>query len=334
MNQPVSVESLPFFAVALGFFYAFANGFRDASTVVATVVSTRALTPTIAFALCSVAEFFGTFVMGSAVAATMTQTVLVKDFVFSAHDFTRMFCVGLSVALVWGTLSWWRGWPSSNGHALLAGLIGAALAIWGPAHVRLGLAGTVFLFLLLSPLAGFFIAVAFTALLRWIGERMSSKARFMSDGCHVASCLCVAAAHGSNNGQLVIGAMIPLLGTVGVTPLANRFFIALALAAGVLVGGRRILKKLSLKFYRIRDPQGLGAEISSAATIFLCGGLGFPASTTQVVAGSIIGAGVAQNPRRVRWDFAQEMVLSWIITFPVVCLGAFLVGEALRAGGW
>jgi PiT family inorganic phosphate transporter len=95
-----------------------------------------------------------------------------------------------------------------------------------------------------------------------------------------------------------------------------------------------MLKKLSLNFYRIRDPQGLGAELTAAGTIFACGFFGFPASTTQVVAGSILGAGVAQNPRRVKWDFAQEMVLSWVVTFPVVCLAAFLACEAVIAGGW
>ena len=334
MNQSVLTDGPLVFTVGLALLYAFSNGFRGAATVAATVVSTRALTPTVAFALCAVAEFFGAFLMGAAVATTMSKTVLVEGLAVSPHDLVRMLCIGLIVALAWARICWWRGWPTSNGQSLLAGLVGAALAIWGPAHVRTRLASMVFIVLIIGPLLGFVISIGVTAVLRWIGERLSARARVWANGCHVLSCLGVAAAHGSNEGQFAVGVLLPLVGLLGVRPVSIRFSVALALSAGVLVGGQRMLKKLSLKFYRIRDPQGLGAELTSAATIFACGFFGFPASTTQVVAGSIIGAGVAQNPRRVKWDFAQEMVLSWVITFPVVCLVAFLISEALHAGGW
>jgi inorganic phosphate transporter, PiT family len=333
MNQSLLMDGPALFAVCLALLYAFCNGFRDSATVAATVVSTRTLTPPVAFALCAVAEFLGAFLLGAAIASTISKTVLVGT-TFVAADITRMLCIGLGVAWVWGMLCWWRGWPTSNGHALLAGLIGAALSIWGPSHVRTEKISAVFLVLIASPLLGFCIAAVVTMTLRWIGERLSMRARTWVNGWHVASCLGVAAAHGSNDGQLILGVLLPLLTVTGGTTLSARLLVAVALAAGVLIGGHRILKKMSLKFYRIRDPQGLSAELTSAGTIFACGIFGFPASTTQVVAGSIIGAGVAQNRRQVKWDFAQEMVLAWVVTFPVVCLVAFLIGEMMRVRAW
>lgn len=334
MIQTHSLNGPLFFTVGLALLYAFNNGFRSAATVAATIVSTRVLTPTVAFALCAVAEFVGAFLLGAAVASTMSKTVLVDGLVVNEHDLVRMLCVGLGVAFIWARICWWRGWPTSNGQALLAGLVGAALAIWGPASVRLRLAGLVFVILIISPILGFLLSIVITGALRWIGEHLTTRVRMFADGCHVLSCLCVAAAHGSNEGQLAVGVLLPLMNIFGIHPISVRFSVAAALSVGVLIGGQRMLKKLSLKFYQIRDPQGLGAELTSASTIFACGIFGFPASTTQVVAGSIIGAGVAHNPRRVKWDFAEEMVLSWVITFPVVCLAAFLIGETLHMGGW
>jgi PiT family inorganic phosphate transporter len=334
MKPSVPPNALLCATVAIALLYAISNGFRGAATIAATVVSTRALTPSVAFALCAVAEFVGAFLMGAAVASTMSKTVLTDNFAASPQDLAAMLCAALGVALAWGRICWWRGWPTSSGQALLAGLVGAALAIWGPSHVRVRLSLMVFLILLVSPLLGFFVAIAVTAVLRWIGERLTSRVRGIANACHVLSCLGVAAAHGSNEGQLAVGVLLPLVGLFGIHAGAVRFFIALALSLGVLVGGQQMLKKISLKFYRIRDPQGLGAELTSATTIFACEIFGFPASTNQVVAGSIVGAGVAQNARRVKWDFAQEMVLSWVVTFPVVSLLAFLAGAALREGGF
>jgi PiT family inorganic phosphate transporter len=114
--------------------------------------------------------------------------------------------------------------------------------------------------------------------------------------------------------------------------ISLRFMVAFALSMGVLLGGRRILKKLGMKFYRIRDAQGLSAELTSAGTVLACSMTGFPASTTQVIAGSIIGAGVAKNPRMVRWPVVREIMTSWLITFPSVSVLSFLLGESLKWG--
>jgi PiT family inorganic phosphate transporter len=330
----VPLDGFSAFAVGLALTYSFFNGFRDAATIAATVVSTRVLTPAVAFALCSVAAFGGALLLGGAVAATISKTILVEGASFTIHDFNKMVCIGIAVALAWGLICWWRGWPTSNAHALIAGLVGAAMAIWGPESVRIRSILRVLVVLIASPLIGFVLAIAVTALLRWAGEHVSSKARFWAGGCHIASSMSVAAAHGSNDAQLVAGVLLPLTAVAGTPPSSVRLLIGFALAAGVLVGGQRLLKKLSLKFYRIRDPQGLGAELTAATTIFTLGSIGFPASPTQTVLGSIVGAGVAQNPRRVRWDFVQEMTLSWVITFPAVSLVAFLIGETLKTGGW
>jgi len=109
-----------------------------------------------------------------------------------------------------------------------------------------------------------------------------------------------------------------------------RILVALSLASGVLLGGQRILRKLGMQFYRIKPSEGLGAEMSSAITILSCAMTGFPASTTQVITGSIIGAGVAKNPKAVRWGIAKEIVLSWVFTIPVVGLMGFTLCKILK----
>ena len=172
--------------------------------------------------------------------------MLDNDVIASSHDLVRMLCVGFTIALAWGRICWWRGWPTSNGQSLLAGLVGAALAMWGPAHVP----GSdwpelVFLRAYHQPVAQIFLRSDVPAVLRWAGERLSARARPIADGCHVLSCLRRRRrAPGSNEGQLAVGVLIPLVGLLGVRPMSIRFFIALALSLGILVGRQRMLKKL------------------------------------------------------------------------------------------
>jgi len=318
--------------------FGFSNGYRDSSTVVATVVSTGALSPAFAFGLCALFEFFGALLVGSAITATMTGVVTGTGGAPVQAEVVMILSSALLAAFGWGIVSWWRAWPTSNSQALIAAIAGADWAVRSPHHFLEPGRTVVLIVLVASPVLGFMISTLATMFLRHVGEWMTPRARPPAQALHVLGCLSVSVAHGSNDGQMLAALLaLSLAGAGGAEngfpPAALRLIAAGALAAGVLFGGRRILRKLGMKFYRIRDLQGLGAQMSAAATILTCGFFGFPASTTQVVSGSIVGAGVAKNPRSVRWLIVREIVASWIITLPVTWfLGALLAATFLEWG--
>jgi inorganic phosphate transporter, PiT family len=316
------------FIVALALLFAFSNGFRDSSTIVATVVSTRALTPTMAFLFCALFEFSGAFFVGSAVAVTISRRMFGTLFMEPHAQIVLVLGSAVSAAVIWGIISWWRAWPTSNNHSLFAGLTGASWAAYGTAHLKGDTILMIFAVLVLSPLLGFILSVAATSLVRYAGEWMTPRILPVAERLHVASCFLVSVAHGSNDGQLVMGVLLLGLGLVGGStevPSSVRLVVASTLALGVLMGGRRLLKKLGMSFYRIQVTQGFGAQLTSALTVLFCAANGFPASTTQVITGSIIGAGMAKNPRALKWNVAQDIALAWILTLPAVALLASIM---------
>jgi PiT family inorganic phosphate transporter len=329
-----------FFVLGLCLLFAFSNGYRDSSTIVATVVSTRVLTPHIAFLLCALFEFSGALFLGTAVASRIGSSLTGTTFSKSAMDMTMVLETGLLAAIFWGVISWWKAWPVSNNHALIAGLTGASLSAWGIKNFYNTTWGFVFLVLIISPFVGFLFSAGITRVLRIAGEWMTPRMKLVAQGLHLLACLTVSSVHGSNDGQLVLAILITCLSGTQVwggepsssegLPSVLRLYVALAISLGVLLGGRRLLKKLGMKFFHIRDEQGLGAEMAAAGTIVACGLVGFPASTTQVITGSIIGAGVAKNPKAVRWHLVQEIMLSWVITYPVVILLGYLFFQTMR----
>lgn len=328
MNPSVFDNHALWILIGLAFAFSFSNGYRDSSSIVATVVSTRTLTPNSAFMLSALFEFGGALFIGSAVASTIGSRIAEGAWRPTQHDILLTSMVALATAGLWGFVSWWRAWPTSNGHALLGGLTGAGLAAWGPEHIQNKPVLIIGAVLIVSPLLGFSLSFLMTRLFRWCGAWLTTRAKPLLDGLHVLSCLFVSSAHGSNDGQLVMGVLLPVVvvGSSAATtvPFSLRFGVALALATGVLLGGRRILKKLGMNFYRIHNMQGLSAELTTASTVLACSLSGFPASTTQVIAGSIMGSAAAENARRARWSIAQEIALSWVVTFPVVALVSYL----------
>lgn len=322
--------------VGLGLLFAFSNGFRDSSTIVATVVSTRALSPGAAFLLCSVAQMAGALFFGSAVAATIGKGIFGPVLQESARDISITLGSALIATLLWGGLSWWQAWPTSSNQALFAGLVGASYALWGPGQFDNRVILRVFLVLVISPSLGFLVSMGITRLARFLGEWMTPQVVPFIRALHVGACTLLSFGHGSNDGQIIMGVLILAFGWTQVwtnsapIPPLVRILVALALGGGVLLGGKRILKKLGMSFYRIRPPQGFSADVSSAGTILLCTLFGFPASTTQVITGSIVGAGSARNIRAVRWHVAQEIGLSWLVTLPAVALASAGLSYLIR----
>lgn len=332
----------PAIVIGLALLFAFSNGFRDSSTIVATVISTRALGPTKTFLFSALFEFLGALLFGSAVALTLGRELMDPSHVKSYQEMSLILSSALVSALIWGIVGWWRGWPISNNHALIGGLVGASWAIWGTIPLKSHTLSAVLAVLIASPFLGFGISIGLTKMARWLGGWMTPHVLPAVRFLHVLSCLMVSFAHGSNDGQMVMGLVLLANGLMPFwighestslhgLPFLLRLSVAFSIGLGVLVGGRRMVRKIGMKFYRIRALEGVSSQLSSIGTIFTCALTGFPSSTTQVIAGSIVGAGVAKNPRAVRWSMAREIVLSWVITLPLVALAAFGMCKLMRA---
>lgn len=320
-------------AGALALAYGFSNSFRDASTIVASVVSTRALAPLSAFGLCAVFEFLGAWLFGSRIAGTISDLVL-DGKAFAPHDVILVLTAAITAAFVWSVVAWLRGWPMSSSQALIGSLTGAGCAAWGSARLFDPKLFAVFIVLIVTPSIGFLLSVVLTSGLRQLGYWMTTTARPLVQSLHVLGCLMVSAAHGSNNGQIIVGFLAvaaAAMGSQAVKPSPmHSFVVAAVIAVGVLLGGRRLLHKLAMKFYRIRDMQGLGAQSAASLAMAACLLTGFPASPTHLISGSIIGAGVAKSVRSVRWTVVAEIVLSWIVTMPVNAAFAALLFHLFR----
>lgn len=338
MDQSISLIGGASIVFAMALVFAFINGVRNASLVVATVVSTRAATPMRAFLLCALAEVAGLLCFGSAIVAMLTGKMFGFFSQGTAAQVTAVLGTGLGASILWGGFCYWRALPISSNHTLLAALAGSSSAAWGISNIWNSTLLRVLIILLVTPLAAFVLSSLLTWIFRFVGEWLTPRAVEAAQKMHVAATLLVAAADGSNDGQVAISvALLALTAGVGhvtaggavAVPLWLVLIIGGCMSLGVLMGGRRIAKKMGMSFYRVEVLQGLGSQTSAASLILTCLSLGFPASLSQVVTGSILGAGAAKNARDVRWALATDVVLSWFFTVPVVAALAALGYVAL-----
>jgi len=201
---------------ALAIIFAFSNGFRDSSSIVATVVSTRALSPEKAFSLCALFEFLGAVFIGSAIIGTIGNGVISGQAVMaSKFDVLMVLCTAIGAAIVWGILSWWWAIPTSNNQALFAGLVGSSAAVWGFDQLNSVTILLVISVLVFSPLIGFLVSTLVTSFIRWAGEWMTPQVKYIVEKLHIFSCLLVSGAHGSNDGQMISGVLVMGFGLLG-----------------------------------------------------------------------------------------------------------------------
>jgi PiT family inorganic phosphate transporter len=307
--------------VALGF--DFTNGFHDTANAVATSVSTRALSPRLAVFIAAVANLAGAFVT-TAVAKTVGKGIIDTGL---ANEKTVL--AALLGAIVWNLITWWLGLPSSSSHALIGGLVGAALVQSGSKGVQWhGLAHNIALPALVAPVLAF--AGAFALLLAifwalvWITPGLANRAFRLGQ---LASGTWVAFTHGANDAQK----------TMGVIALAlfesnhiSHFYIPIwvivaagvAIGAGTYVGGWRIMRTLGQRVFSMEPASGFAAQTTAGATIYLATHLGYPLSTTHVISGAVMGAGATRRLSAVRWGVAGNIVIAWLLTIPAAGLVA------------
>ncbi|MDP1821019.1 MAG: inorganic phosphate transporter [Acidimicrobiales bacterium] len=308
--------------VALGF--DFVNGFHDAANSIATVVSTRVLTPRQAVAWAASFNFIAFLVFGTHVATTIAKDVVEQGVLSIGVIFA-----GLVGAIVWDLITFWFGLPTSSSHALVGGMAGAAVAKGGfDVLVSEGLR-KIGLFIILSPLIGLAVGLILTVVISWAFFRVRRLDR-LNKGFRRGQLVSAAAfslGHGANDAQKTMGIILALLiagGHVadnGEVPLWVVLAAHTAIGLGTLAGGWRIVKTMGSKITRLQPAGGVAAETAAAATLFFTSAAGVPVSTTHTITGAIVGVGAARRLSAVRWGVAGRVVWAWVLTIP----GAFLI---------
>ncbi|HEY3375354.1 MAG TPA: inorganic phosphate transporter [Candidatus Aquicultor sp.] len=319
--------------IAIALVFDFINGFHDAANSIATVVSTRVLSPRLAVVWAAFFNFVALFLFGLHVATTVGKGIVLPSVIDNA-----IIGSALIGAIVWGIFTWWKGIPSSSSHALIGGLIGAALIKAGPSALEFSGINKTVLFIFLSPLIGFLLAVILSNLIFTILKNVNTeRANSFFRKAQLFSAAAYSLGHGGNDAQKTIGIITALLFSSGY--LHGEFSIPVwvillsysAMAIGTLFGGFRIVKTMGSRITKLKPAGGFIAETSGAITLFFASSLGVPVSTTHTITGSIVGVGSSKRFKAVRWPLASRIVWAWIFTIPASALIAALIMVIIRA---
>ena len=310
--------------VALSFDYT--NGFHDAANAIATSVSTRALTPRIALILAAVMNFVGAL-LGQKVAHTVSDTIDTSGF-SPTHGLTIVMC-GLLGAIIWNLTTWWLGLPSSSSHALIGGLVGSALAAGALVHWNTVI-DKVLIPMVVSPIAGFFLAFLLMLSFMWIlrkrnPKRVTRNFRMLQP----ISAAALALGHGLQDAQKTMGVIFLALITTGHAQEGDRLPLwvvisaAAAISAGTYSGGWRIMKTMGRKIIDLDPARGFAAETVGASVLYTTAYVfEAPVSTTHIITSAIMGAGATRRLSAVRWGMARTILTAWVLTFPMAGLAA------------
>ena len=308
------------FLVLLALAFDFLNGFHDSANSIATVVSTRVLKPYQAVLWAAVFNFVAIW-LGTKVAATIGKGIIEPAFVDQQLIFAAL--VG---AIFWNIVTWYYGLPSSSSHALIGGMIGAALAKAGTAPLVWGGIWKTAEFIVLSPIIGFVVGGALMVAFNWTFFRTApSKVDRWFRRLQLVSSAAYSISHGSNDAQKTMGIIWLLLISQGMAPkdelpywvIVSCFF---AISVGTMFGGWRIIKTMGQKLTKLRPVGGCAAETGGAVALFTASALGIAVSTTHTITGSILGVGAVSRPAGVRWNVAAQLVVAWILTIPCAAL--------------
>jgi Phosphate/sulphate permeases len=315
-----------FIIIFLALAFDFLNGFHDAANSIATVVSTRVLSPRYAVIWAAFFNFVAFLILGLHVATTIGKGLIHSEFV----DLT-LIGAGLVAAIIWNFMTWWLGIPSSSSHTLVGGLVGAAIAKAGFGAVFMGEVIKIILFIFLAPLIGIVISLILSIVTLHICKNMSPfrvdknfrKLQLLSSAAYSLG-------HGSNDAQKMMGVIFIAIVAKGFLKVSDNIplWIVLAchasIALGTLSGGWRIVKTMGQKITKLRPFEGFSAETGGAITLFATALLGIPVSTTHTITGAIIGAGITKRLSAVKWKVTLNLIWAWVITIPITALFAAL----------
>jgi len=307
--------------IAVALVFDFMNGFHDAANSVATVVSTRVLTPRQAVLWAAFFNFVAAFGFGVHVANTVGKGIIDP----SAVTNTVVFA-GLAAAIAWDLLTWLFGLPTSSSHALIAGFAGAGVAAAGPQVVIVSGLTKVMLFIFISPTLGLILGVFFmTTVTFFVRHNTPARVDTTFRRLQLVSAAFYSLGHGTNDAQKTMGIITVVLFTSGY--LGPTFYVPMwvilichaAIALGTTFGGWRIVKTMGMRITKLQPIGGFCAETAGALTILGAAAAGIPVSTTHTITGAIVGVGASRRVSAVRWGVARKVVWAWVLTIP--CTG-------------
>jgi PiT family inorganic phosphate transporter len=330
--DPALATILVIITVAL--IFDFINGFHDAANSIATVVSTRVLSPALAVVWAAVFNFIAAFFFGTAVARTVGSGMVDLDVVTYSVILT-----GLIGAITWNLITWYFGLPTSSSHALFGGYGGAAVAKAGFGAIIVAGWTKTLIFIVLAPLIGLFVGLLLMSSIFWLfretaPSRVARGFRYMQ----LTSAAAYSLMHGANDAQKTMGIIAGALFTGGYlatfhVPLWVVLIAHAAIALGTLSGGWRIIKTMGQKITKLQPPGGFAAETGAAVAIYVATALGVGISTTHTITGAIVGVGATRRLSAVRWGVARRIVWAWIFTIPAsatIGATAYLVLQFVR----
>jgi PiT family inorganic phosphate transporter len=322
-------------AVAFSIAFALTNGFHDAANAIATLVATRGARPGHAVALAAVFNMLGALLVGTAVADTIAGIVTVAP-----GQAVAVIGSGVLAATLWNVLTWWRGLPSSSAHALVGGLVGAALAEAGVHAIHwggldgwkpVGVFG-VLIALAVSPILGLGFGLAFARMNAHLLKRATRRVRGPIRGAEWAMSAALSFGHGANDAQKAMGVIAALLFATGhlhslSVPVWVKLACGAALTLGTAMGGWRIIRTIGRRIFRLAPIDGFASQSASTAVILPATYLGAPVSTTQVVASSVVGVGGGRRRwHHVRWAVVRSIAFAWLLTLPAsAAMGAIML---------
>src|SRR5262245_8228090 len=318
--------------IAVALIFDYINGFHDAANSIATVVSTRVLTPGQAVVWAAAFNFLAAFTFGTAVATTVGSGMVDLSVVTSA-----VILAGLTGAIVWDLITWYVGLPTSSSHALVGGYAGAAVAKAGWTAIIVSGWTKTLLFIVLAPLMGMALALFISVVTLWMfrdfaPRRVDTWFRRLQ----LLSAALYSLGHGTNDAQKTMGIIAGVLFTAGylsefTIPLWVILAAHAAISLGTLSGGWRIVHTMGSKITKLQPFGGFAAETAGAVTLFMASNLGVPVSTTHTITGAIIGVGSVRRVSAVRWGVARQIVWAWILTIPAAGAIAAMVYAFLSA---
>ena len=332
-------QTLVLVTVLVALSFDFFNGFHDAANSIATIVSTRVLSPRVAVFWAAVFNFVAAFVMGIAVAKTIGKGMINLDYVTQ-----WVVLAGLLGAIFWDIITWWWGLPTSSSHALIGGYAGAAIARGGFGVILPEGWTKTLIFIVLSPLIGFILGLLLMVLSAWILRRRTPRQvdrtfrvlQFLSSAG-------VSFAHGSNDAQKTMGIVAGALFTGGLMSRQEMntnwgtfhypiiFAAYLMIALGTYFGGWRIVRTMGQRITKLKPIGGFCAEAAAALTLVMTALWGIPVSTTHTITGSIVGVGSTHRISAVRWGIARRIIWAWIFTIPAAGVISAVVYWIMRA---
>jgi inorganic phosphate transporter, PiT family len=335
----MDATTIVYVTVAVALVFDIINGFHDAANSIATVVSTRVLSPRLAVLWATLFNFIALFVFHQGVANTIAKIISIEA---SDHAFVWVVMSGLVGAIVWNLLTWWWGLPSSSSHALIGGLSGAGVAYSGFDVLNTDKLYPTLQFILLAPLIGLVLGGFIMFVVYWLFRRM--RPRKVDSVFRVGQLFSAAAysvGHGGNDAQKTIGVIWAVMIAGGVLPKEGShvpYWVIVssygAMALGTMMGGQRIIKTMGMGITSLKPVGGFCANLAGAITLFGATHLQIPVSTTHTITGAIVGVGSVTKVRGIRWSLATRIVYAWIFTIPLAALvGAamLLIAQALHA---